>query len=72
VLCCGAVALMRCLYLHCGAAVGAVRYLYEEFMSRSSTRMSLASGNYMSMMNVLMQLRKVCGCVSVTALMPSS
>lgn len=35
------------------------RYLYEEFMSRSSTRASLASGNYLSMMNVLMQLRKV-------------
>jgi hypothetical protein len=35
------------------------RFLYEEFMSRSSTRASLASGNFMSMMNVLMQLRKV-------------
>jgi hypothetical protein len=29
-------------------------------MSRSSTRQVLAGGNYMSMMNVLMQLRKVC------------
>lgn len=36
------------------------RLLYEDFMSRSSTRASLASGSYLSMMNVLMQLRKVC------------
>jgi len=36
-------------------------FLYEEFMSRSSTRMSLQKGgNFMGMMNVLMQLRKVC------------
>lgn len=35
------------------------RFLYEDFMSRSSTRQMLAGGNYMSMMNVLMQLRKV-------------
>ncbi len=34
--------------------------LYEEFMSRSSTRMALESvGNFLGMMNVLMQLRKV-------------
>lgn len=36
------------------------RYLYEDFLSRSSTRATLQSGNFMSMMNVLMQLRKVC------------
>ncbi|RYE83132.1 MAG: hypothetical protein EOO65_04430, partial [Methanosarcinales archaeon] len=36
------------------------RFLYEDFMSRSSTRATLAGGNFMSMMNVLMQLRKVC------------
>lgn len=36
------------------------QFLYEEFMGRSATRASLSSGNYMSMMNVLMQLRKVC------------
>ena len=36
-------------------------YLYEEFMARSSTRQALKkSGNFMAMMNVLMQLRKVC------------
>ncbi len=34
--------------------------LYEEFMSRSSTRVALESGgNFVGMMNVLMQLRKV-------------
>lgn len=35
------------------------RFLYEEFMSRSSTRAALSGSNMMSMMNVLMQLRKV-------------
>lgn len=35
-------------------------YLYEEFMSRSSTRSSLTGGSYLGMMNILMQLRKVC------------
>lgn len=36
-------------------------FLYEEFMARSSTRIALKKGgNYMGMMNVLMQLRKVC------------
>jgi hypothetical protein len=34
--------------------------LYEEFMARSATRSLLKGGNFMSMMNVLMQLRKVC------------
>lgn len=35
--------------------------LYEEFLSRSSTRQALTKGgNFMGMMNVLMQLRKVC------------
>lgn len=36
------------------------RYLYEEFMSRSKTKDTLASGNFLSVINVLMQLRKVC------------
>lgn len=36
------------------------RYLYEEFMSRSKTKESLAKGNFLSVINVLMQLRKVC------------
>ncbi|CAM9675842.1 unnamed protein product, partial [Ectocarpus sp. 12 AP-2014] len=34
--------------------------LYEEFMARSSTRAALQGGNFMGMMNILMQLRKVC------------
>ncbi|CAL4124505.1 unnamed protein product, partial [Meganyctiphanes norvegica] len=36
------------------------RFLYEEFMSRSKTRETLESGNFLSVINVLMQLRKVC------------
>lgn len=43
------------------------RYLYEDFISRSSTRRAMfgsgrgkGGANFMSMMNVLMQLRKVC------------
>jgi E1A-binding protein p400 len=36
------------------------QYLYEEFMSRSSTRSLMTGGNYMGMMNILMQLRKCC------------
>ena len=36
-------------------------FIYEEFMARSSTRQALTQGaNFMGMMNVLMQLRKVC------------
>ena len=35
-------------------------FLYEEFMSRSSTRSFLSGANFMGMMNILMQLRKVC------------
>jgi len=36
-------------------------FLYEEFMGRSSTRMAVKKkGNFLGMMNVLMQLRKVC------------
>ena len=36
------------------------RYLYDGFMSRTQTRETLASGNYLSIINCLMQLRKVC------------
>ncbi|KAI9096538.1 SNF2 family N-terminal domain-containing protein [Phlyctochytrium arcticum] len=36
------------------------RFLYDDFMSRAKTREDLASGNYLSIVNVLMQLRKVC------------
>ena len=36
------------------------RFLYEEFMGRSSTRAAMSGvGSFMGMMNVLMQLRKV-------------
>lgn len=36
------------------------RYLYDDFMSRAQTKETLASGNFMSILNCLMQLRKVC------------
>jgi helicase SWR1 len=36
------------------------RYLYDGFLSRSQTRETLARGNYLSIINCLMQLRKVC------------
>lgn len=36
------------------------RYLYDEFMSLAQTRETLSSGNYLSIINCLMQLRKVC------------
>ncbi len=36
------------------------RFLYDEFMARSRTKETLRSGNYMNVMNILMQLRKVC------------
>ncbi|KAF2453474.1 SNF2 family N-terminal domain-containing protein, partial [Lineolata rhizophorae] len=36
------------------------RQLYDGFMGRADTRAILASGNYMSIINCLMSLRKVC------------
>lgn len=36
------------------------RYLYDDFMSRAATKATLASGNFLSILNCLMQLRKVC------------
>ncbi|RKP25843.1 P-loop containing nucleoside triphosphate hydrolase protein [Syncephalis pseudoplumigaleata] len=36
------------------------RQLYDDFMARARTRETLVSGNYMSIINCLMQLRKVC------------
>ncbi|UNI17070.1 DNA helicase [Purpureocillium takamizusanense] len=36
------------------------RELYDGFLSRADTKQTLASGNYMSIINCLMQLRKVC------------
>ncbi|KAI9875677.1 MAG: swr1 complex component [Pleopsidium flavum] len=36
------------------------RYLYDGFISLAQTRETLASGNYLSIINCLMQLRKVC------------
>lgn len=36
------------------------RFLYDEFMSRASTREALTNGGYLGVVNTLMQLRKVC------------
>lgn len=36
------------------------RYLYDDFMSRAKTKETLASGSFLSIINCLMQLRKVC------------
>ncbi|KAL3312937.1 hypothetical protein Ciccas_008468, partial [Cichlidogyrus casuarinus] len=36
------------------------RFLYDDFMSWNSTREVLQSGQFLSVMNILMQLRKVC------------
>lgn len=36
------------------------RELYDGFLARNDTRNTLASGNYLSIINCLMQLRKVC------------
>lgn len=36
------------------------RHLYDEFMSQRDTKNKLASGNFLSIINILMQLRKVC------------
>ncbi|KAF2668336.1 hypothetical protein BT63DRAFT_425657 [Microthyrium microscopicum] len=36
------------------------RQLYDGFMGRADTKRTLSSGNYMSVMNCLMSLRKVC------------
>ena len=36
------------------------RFLYDDFMSRAKTKETLEGGNFMSVINVLMQLRKVC------------
>lgn len=36
------------------------RFLYDDFMSRAKTKETLASGNFLSIINCLMQLRKVC------------
>ncbi|GMR42529.1 hypothetical protein PMAYCL1PPCAC_12724, partial [Pristionchus mayeri] len=36
------------------------RYLYDDFMSQRATRDNLKSGNMMSVLNIVMQLRKCC------------
>ena len=36
------------------------RFLYDDFMSRAKTKETLEGGNLLSVINVLMQLRKVC------------
>lgn len=36
------------------------RHLYEDFMARSETQKTLTTGDFIGVMNILMQLRKVC------------
>lgn len=36
------------------------RFLYDDFMTRAKTKETLISGNFLSIINCLMQLRKVC------------
>ena len=36
------------------------RFLYDDFMGQASTKETLSGGSFMSVINVLMQLRKVC------------
>ena len=36
------------------------RTLYEDYMAASDVRSTLSSGNFLGIINVLMQLRKVC------------
>ncbi|EDV22089.1 uncharacterized protein TRIADDRAFT_59226 [Trichoplax adhaerens] len=36
------------------------KFLYDDYMSRTKTKETLASGQFLSVINVLMQLRKVC------------
>jgi helicase SWR1 len=36
------------------------RFLYDDFMTRAKTKETLLSGNFLSIINCLMQLRKVC------------
>ncbi|XP_029462674.1 LOW QUALITY PROTEIN: helicase SRCAP [Rhinatrema bivittatum] len=36
------------------------RYLYDDFMAQATTKETLVSGHFMSVINILMQLRKVC------------
>ncbi|KAM8794708.1 helicase SRCAP-like, partial [Eudromia elegans] len=36
------------------------RCLYDDFMAQASTKATLATGHFLSVLNVLMQLRKVC------------
>jgi SNF2 family DNA or RNA helicase len=52
------------------------RALYDEYMGRSETRAVMSGGNFMGVINVLMQLRKVrrvcytggCGCLRAVLL----
>lgn len=41
------------------------RQLYDEYMARSETRSVMAGGNFMGVVGVLMQLRKVCALTQV-------
>ena len=37
------------------------RFLYNEYMGRTKTKDTLSAGNFLSVINILMQLRKVSG-----------
>lgn len=41
------------------------RQLYDEYMGRSETRAVMSGGNFMGVVGVLMQLRKVCSCIYI-------
>lgn len=46
------------------------RFLYDEFMNAASTRDTLESGNFLGIVNVLMQLRKVRPSISILSSSP--
>jgi E1A-binding protein p400 len=47
------------------------RFLYDEFMSRTKTKETLEAGNFLSVINILMQLRKVCNHPDLFELRPT-
>ncbi|CAG9834785.1 unnamed protein product [Diabrotica balteata] len=48
------------------------RYLYDDYMSRAKTRETLSTGNLLSVINVLMQLRKVCNHPNLFEIRPTT
>uniref|UniRef100_A0A6P7G1I3 Helicase domino-like isoform X1 n=1 Tax=Diabrotica virgifera virgifera TaxID=50390 RepID=A0A6P7G1I3_DIAVI len=48
------------------------RYLYDDYMSRAKTRETLTTGNLLSVINVLMQLRKVCNHPNLFEIRPTT